>query len=306
MGGNQPVHAHYHSVETTQPSNQPLLDQTDGDKVLSPQQKRSEYSVTPTQNSFSVLNVEEASDEDHQTTSKNTTQKTRSHQNNQGEGTKLSNNDSQKENYSAEGKSTVVLVGDSMVKNINPRKLSRKRVNKFTFPGKRAEEIAPEIKNINMPTDSRATHVIIHAGTNNLPTDTGDECIKNIKVLCASVKEKFPKAKIGVSGIVLRKDIDISGKTHKVNEQLKLLCDRSNLTFIDNSIIDESGLNNSKLHLSAKGSAILATRFIKFLNPDRKFMNQSGGNQAYSTNFFADLLNLIALNTPMSQRRQTR
>ena len=306
LGGNQPVHAHYHSVETTQPSNQPLLDQTDGDKVLSPQQKRSEYSVTPTQNSFSVLNVEEASDEDHQTTSKNTTQKTRSHQNNQGEGTKLSNNDSQKENYSAEGKSTVVLVGDSMVKNINPRKLSRKRVNKFTFPGKRAEEIAPEIKNINMPTDSRATHVIIHAGTNNLPTDTGDECIKNIKVLCASVKEKFPKAKIGVSGIVLRKDIDISGKTHKVNEQLKLLCDRSNLTFIDNSIIDESGLNNSKLHLSAKGSAILATRFIKFLNPDRKFMNQSGGNQAYSTNFFADLLNLIALNTPMSQRRQTR
>ena len=120
-----------------------------------------------------------------------------------------------------------------MVKNINPRKLSRKHVNKFTFPGKRAEEIAPEIKNINMSADSRATHVIIHAGTNNLRTDTGDECIKNIKVLCASVKEKFPKAKIGVSGIVLRKDIDISGKTHKVNEQLKLLCDQSNLTSIE-------------------------------------------------------------------------
>ena len=66
-----------------------------------------------------------------------------------------------------------------------------------------------------MPADSRATHVIIHSGTNNLRTDTGDECIKNMKVLCASEKEKFPKAKIGVSGIVLRKDIDISGKLLK-------------------------------------------------------------------------------------------
>ena len=313
LGGNQPAHAHYHFVETTQPLNQPLVDQTDGDKALNPEQLRSVYPEIPTQNSFSVLNVEETSDDDHQTTSKNTTKKTQRNQNNQSEGEKRSNTDSLrtnsgslKENDSAEGKPTVVLVGDSMIKNINPRKLSRKRVNKFTFPGKRAEEIATEIKIINMPAESRATHVIIHAGTNNLSTDTGDECIKNIKVLCASVKEKFPKAKIGVSGIVLRKDIDVSGKTHKVNEQLKLLCDQSNFTFINNSIIDESGLNNSKLHLSAKGSAILATRFIKFLNPDRKSINQSGGNQAYSANFLADLLNLIALNTPMSQRRQTR
>lgn len=38
--------------------------------------------------------------------------------------------------------------------------------------------------------------------------------------------------------IVLRKDIiNVSGKTHKVNEQLKLLCDQRALTFIDNSII---------------------------------------------------------------------
>ena len=94
LGSNQPAHAHYHSVETTQPSNQPLLDQTEGDKVLNPQQLRNEYPETPTQNSFSVLNVEEASDDDHQTTSKNTTKKTQSHQNNQGEGTKQSNTDS--------------------------------------------------------------------------------------------------------------------------------------------------------------------------------------------------------------------
>ncbi|CAB4036355.1 Hypothetical predicted protein [Paramuricea clavata] len=45
----------------------------------------------------------------------------------------------QKENQS-ENKPNIAIVGDSMIKNINPRKLSRKRVNKFTFPGKRAED----------------------------------------------------------------------------------------------------------------------------------------------------------------------
>ncbi len=43
------------------------------------------------------------------------------------------------------------------------------------FPGKRAEEIASEVKNINVQL--HPTHVIIHAGTNNLPTDTGDQCV---------------------------------------------------------------------------------------------------------------------------------
>ena len=74
--------------------------------------------------------VEGTSDDDHQTTSNDTTKKAQSHLNNQGESMKLLNNDSlrtisgsQKENHSAEGKPTVVLVGDSMVKNINSCKL---------------------------------------------------------------------------------------------------------------------------------------------------------------------------------------
>ncbi len=189
----------------------------------------------------------------------------------------------QKENQS-ENKPNIAIVGDSMIKNINPRKLSRKRVNKFMFPGKRAEEIASEVKNINVQL--HPTHVIIHAGTNNLPTDTGDQlqCVRNI-----------PKAKLGVSSIILRKDIEVSSKMYQVNEDLKRLCNESGFSFIDNSIVDESGLNNSKLHLSAKGSALLATRFIKFLNPDKQLNKQPVGNHVSSENFLRDLLNLAAL-----------
>ncbi len=170
------------------------------------------------------------------------------------------------------------------------------------FPGKRAEEIASEVKNINVQL--HPTHVIIHAGTNNLPTDTGDQCVRNIKGLCSSIKEKFPKAKLGVSSIILRKDIEVSSKMYQVNEDLKRLCNESGFSFIDNSIVDESGLNNSKLHLSAKGSASLATRFIKFLNPDKQLNKQPVGNHVSSENFLRDLLNLAALTqTSMSQRR---
>ena len=196
--------------------------------------------AVPTNNRFSHMRVEEANNV-HAEINQNL------------------NGHRQKENQS-ENKPNIAIVGDSMIKNINPRKLSRKRVNKFTFPGKRAEEIASEVKNINVQL--HPTHVIIHTGTNNLPTDTGDQCIKNIKGLCSSIKEKFPMAKLGVSSIILRKDIEVSSKMYQVNEDLKRLCNESGFSFIDNSIIDESGLNNSNLHLSAKGSALLATRFI--------------------------------------------
>ena len=209
----------------------------------------------------------------------------------------------------SENNSNIVLIGDSMIKNINPRKLSRKRVNKFTFPGKTAQEISAEIPNINMQSPRNTTHVIIHAGTNNLPMDSSSKCMKNIKGLCTKVKERFPDAKLGFSSIIQREDIDVTGKINEVNTQIEHLCKELGFAFINNSIIDESGLNGSKLHLNAKGSALLATRFIKFLNPNKQVHNQTtaAGNHIYSENFLRDLLNLVALTqTPMPIRRRTR
>ena len=54
-----------------------------------------------------------------------------------------------------------------MIENINPRKLSRRKVIKCTFPGNSAEEIISEVKKIK----SDPTYIILHAGTNNLPVD---------------------------------------------------------------------------------------------------------------------------------------
>ena len=47
------------------------------------------------------------------------------------------------------------------------------------------------------------------------------------------------------------------------------------MSFIDNLSIDSSRLNGSGIHLSAKGTAILATKFIKFLRGDEHSMSSS-------------------------------
>ena len=60
----------------------------------------------------------------------------------------------------------ILLIGDSIIKNIDPRKMSRRRTVKICLPGKRAEQITAEVKSIPVIYPS---HVIIHAGTNNLP-----------------------------------------------------------------------------------------------------------------------------------------
>ena len=102
--------------------------------------------------------------------------------------------------------SPIILIGDSIVKNINPRKISKIRVVKRTFPGKNAEEIKSE------PNPS---HVIIHAGTNNIPNDTVGECVENIENLANCVEHIFPNSLIGLSNITARNDINVKYESQR-------------------------------------------------------------------------------------------
>ena len=96
------------------------------------------------------------------------------------------------------------------------------------------------------------------------------QCVQKIENHDVSVKAKFPNSKIGVSGLTLRQDIQTSTKIQEVNKELKQICVNHEVSFIDNSSIDTTTLNASKLHLNAKGSALLAVHFIKSLKGDRK------------------------------------
>ena len=108
-------------------------------------------------------------------------------------------------------------------------------------------------------------HVIVHAVTNNLPIDSAQTCPEKIVDLAKSVKLKFPNSRRAVPALTHREDLDLSAKLHDANESLKSLSESINFTFIDNSIIDNSCLNRSKLHLNSKGSSLFAVKFINFI-----------------------------------------
>jgi hypothetical protein len=136
-------------------------------------------------------------------------------------------------------------------------------VHKFTYPGKSADEIEFEIRSIDQ--NLAPSHVILHCGTNNLPTDDPNVCIKKLEDLCSRVQGKFPNAQIGVSTITCRKDLQLANKIEEVNNKIKDMCSRNGYNIILHNNINETCLNNSKLHLNAKGTALLAVGFIKFL-----------------------------------------
>ena len=164
------------------------------------------------------------------------------------------------------------MVGDSMIKHVDPKKLSKK-VYKYTYPGETAESISAKMSTLN--AQIQPSHVIIHVGTNNILIDSTEDCALKIGNLATNLKEKFPRAKIAVSGIIERQDIQVAGKIEEVNKILKQNCLSNSVSFIDNLSIDNSCLNGSGIHLSAKGTAILATNFIKFLRGDGHSMSSS-------------------------------
>ena len=100
-----------------------------------------------------------------------------------------------------------------------------------------------------------------------MPAESADSCVTKIENLAMKTRNTYQNARIGISSLTHREDINVSMKQSEVNNKLKEMAHRNNFDFIDNSHIDGSCLNSSKLHLNAKGSAYLATSFIKFIRP---------------------------------------
>ncbi|CAB3979113.1 RNA-directed DNA polymerase from transposon BS [Paramuricea clavata] len=114
-------------------------------------------------------------------------------------------------------KKGIALIGDSIIKNVSPVKLSKRKVYKFTYPGETTIEITNELAKINIKPDP--SHVVIHAGTNDVPVESIDECVGNMEKLITTAKQKFPNSKIGISGLTLRQDSDLISKIEEINEK---------------------------------------------------------------------------------------
>ena len=92
---------------------------------------------------------------------------------------------------------------------------------------------------------------------------------------CVQQPDQFThaNAQIGVSSLTERYDLSVHDKLVEVNSKIEEMCAINNYTFIHHVNIDRSCLNNSKIHLNAKGYALLAVMFINFIR-GRKQLSQ--------------------------------
>ena len=107
--------------------------------------------------------------------------------------------------------------------------------------------------------------IILHCGTNNLPSSEDPETIaKNIINIAKNIKADT--VKVAISGIILRRDT-FNLKAKQVYETLKKIYEEEKIPFISHHGINTRfHLNSRGLHLNDKGATRLAQNFKRSLS----------------------------------------
>ena len=167
------------------------------------------------------------------------------------------------ENKNTEPKRVVAIIGDSMIKYIQGRKLSSDKhfvVSKH-FSGAKTKCM----HHYALPTIERnPDELIIHCGTNDLKSDTSAHQ-KALDIVNLSQLVNVETAVV-FSSLIHRND-ELDPKVNEVNVELEKLCHERNIGFINNdNIKPDLHLNNSRIHLNKQGTALLAKNFLHHLN----------------------------------------
>ena len=167
----------------------------------------------------------------------------------------------QHNDYNKRDKSNVIIIGDSVLNNINSRGLSSSnKVSASNFPSATSEDILDEIE------DTLKTHpdtLIVHAGTNDLTKNINT--LRSVKKLCEKAKRIPPDTKIVFSNVIYQKDRRNTNKQRiDTNARLKNFCNQKNIPLIDNGNIKEEHLGVKKLHLNRRGNFLFAKNLLGF------------------------------------------
>ena len=161
------------------------------------------------------------------------------------------------QNKGGTNRKKTLTVGDSIVKNIEGWRLSKRMKSSFavkSIPGATAKGMKLHIK--GCLEDNSPDSIILHVGTNNLKNkETVDDIAIDIMDIAMFIRNE--KTNISVSGLTVRNDRS-NGKGKSVNSLLKHRCDKEKICFVDNTNINVDILNNSGLHLKERGT----TRFV--------------------------------------------
>ena len=156
------------------------------------------------------------------------------------------------------------ILGDSIIKEVKGWKLSDKidkkeKVIVKSFSGATIKCMRDHIKpSISQKPD----HVIIHAGTNDLPSNKSEEEIASSIIDLAQIVKH---STVAISALVFRDD-KWCQKAKNVNKVLLRMCQLRNIAFLSHENINKAHLNRSKLHLNKSGTKLLTKNLALFIS----------------------------------------
>ena len=162
----------------------------------------------------------------------------------------------------------VVIIGDSMLNNINNRGLlGTKKFDVLNFRGATSTDILTKIDDV---LDKKPESIIIHVETNDLTNDVN--LLSNIKNIVSKTNRTSPITSLNFSNIIFRKDKKNIEKTSTdTNSRLKNFWKQKNIKLLSNDNIKKEHLRTKKLHLNRKGNNIFAKNLPQFIKGDWDF-----------------------------------
>ena len=135
-------------------------------------------------------------------------------------------------------------------------------VNVMKHPGSTTDDMVDYVRPV---TRKKPDVIIMHVGTNDLTK--GVNTMSKVRKIVSAIQEvdSTGNIQLGFSSIAQMADKDYSKEINNIYPRLKSYCLGKGLIFVDNSNIDESCLNNSKFHLSKKGTQLLLQNILRSL-----------------------------------------
>ena len=223
-------------------------------------------------NRFSNLNIEESNEDDVNATQDDPTNDhkisaTACKEANGRDNKRPHSNEKETKQTSQPPRPNVAIVGDSMLKHINPAQLRRSTRNFNTqirtFPGAKVSDMEYYVK----PTLARAPdHLILHVGTNDVRHSSVQEITNAISTLSQNIKKELPTTNLAMSQVITRNDDPtLNAKIMELNTKLSQVCTNNKWKIITHRNISSEHLNPYGLHLSKQGTAKLAQNFTNYL-----------------------------------------
>ena len=161
------------------------------------------------------------------------------------------------ENHRKIKKETVLIVGDSMLKDIEESKLSKTRhIRVQPIPGGKNDKIK---ENLNDLLHEELQKVIVHVTRDNAMIDTPKEIFKKVISVKYLIESIMLKCGATTSNLIMRTD---EPKASKIIDEVNRLIKSSTINFVESSNIKGNQLGKHSIHLNNQGCKMFARNLL--------------------------------------------